>query len=277
MFEAFASLGVVSILMGVMWLELAGFRMGFGVLARRIEGYSVTEHSVVKDNPAVLVRVTAAAVAFVYVLSEVLHPSGIGWIEDLNLIAKHSLVVFAALYASRWINDFLILSDFPNNREVLEERNVAVAAIEASTFLATATIMAGALRGWDGGILASLGWFAGGQLLLVILAAVYRRMMGAVNTALDNHNLACGYALGGFLLSGGVALGYAIADKSPVHGATFMAAWVAVMVVTYLVMHAVMIHGSSLKKEIMEEKNWGVGLMQGALFVLFTYLLTKVW
>ncbi len=257
-------------------------RLVFGVVSR-LEGFSLTYETVINDNPAIGIRYGTFLLAVVISFLSVLHPSGLGWMEDANIVAGYGLLAIVLLVISRWINDFFILYDFRNNREVIGEKNVSVAIVEAGTFLATAFIMSGALGGWEGGFWIALMWFGIGQAFLIILNLLYRLTTWGVGPALDTHNTACGVSLGGFLLSGGIVLGAAVSgpvtsllgDVTAV--AVYVAWWLVMVVLVHFVLNFLLLPGSRLRKEIMEDRNVGAAVIETAVALATTLFYIKVW
>lgn len=271
------SLVVAVAMLGVMVVA----RALFGVLCR-VEGYSLTKETVVNDNPAIGIRYALFLAAVVLSFSNIIHPSGISLAEDLNILTQYGLLVIAMLLVSRYVNDYLILYGFSNNHEVVEEKNVAVAIVEGSTFLATAFVIAGALSGWEGGFWVAMGWFGIGQALLIVITLLYRALVSGVFEGLDSHNHACALSLGGFLLSCGIALGRAV--NGPFHGWTedlmsvgiYMLGWVVAMAIAVFVANRIMLPSARLREEVMTERNVAAGVVEGAVFLASTLLYITV-
>lgn len=256
-------------------------RAVFGLVCRA-EGFSLTRETVVNDNPAIGIRYAAFLVAVILSFSNIIHPSGISFVEDLSLLVKYAAIVMTMLLVSRYVNDALILYDFSNNKEVLGEKNIAVAIVESATYLATAFIISGALAGWEGGYLVSIGWFAVGQVLLIILALLYRLLVPGAFKALDDHNHACALSLGGLLFSGGLVLGHAV--NGPFNGwakdltnvGLYMLWWALAMFVAHFVADKVMLPSSRLRDEVMNERNVAAGVIEGVVFIATTILYITV-
>jgi hypothetical protein len=258
-------------------------RFVFGIVAR-LEGYSLTYETVKNDNPAIGIRYASFLIAIIFSFLGILHPSGVSWQADLNLIAQFGLLAIGLLVVSRWVNDIFLLYDFNNNKEVLTEKNTAVAIVEGATYLATAFIMVGALAGWEGGVLVSLIWFVIGQFFLVVLGLLYSLWRGkkAVHNELDIHNNACAFSMAGFMLSGGLALGAAISgpftgwSKDLKDVVIYLLVWLAFMLVAALITNILVLPGRRLKHEIMKDKNTGAGLIEAAVFLAVTLFYIKV-
>lgn len=249
----------------------------------RWRGYSLTQETVVRDNVAVCVRWAMFTLAIVLSFRGILHPSGIGFKEDLNIMGKYALMVIGLLFVAQWINDKIILRAFNNDKEVVGEKNLAVAMVEGATSLATAFILSGSLGGWEGGYQVSLIWFAIGQVTLILLALLYRLFRQGVVLALDNQNIACALSFGGFLLSGGLMLGSAL--SGPFAGWTsdlravglYALLWLVLMGVCNWLADLFMLPSAKFKQEIMADKNAGVGLIEAVGFVAITLMYTWLW
>ena len=268
-----------SVMLGSILALLVVARVAFGLLCR-LEGYSFTHEIVENDNPAMGLRVGSLLLAVIITFLGVMHPSGISWKEDVQILLTYGLLVILLLLSSRWVNDYGILYGFRNNQEVVNEQNTAVATVEAATYLATALIMSGALAGWEGGFWISVAWFAIGQGLLIVLALLYRLFVPGVFAALDGHNLACGISLGGFLLAGGLALHGAV--SGPVVGwtadlnavALFMAGWLVVMLVAHVVANRLLLPLARLRTKVMQDRNVAAGVAEAVVFVGVTLVYT---
>ena len=274
---------VTSILTATALSLLVFGRFIFEVNAKIFEKYSLTVETVKNDNPAVGIRLASFLLAMVISFLGMVHPSGVSFGEDLNNIFFYGSLAVLFLLVSGFVNDKAILFGFNNTKEVVGEKNMAVAIVEASTYLATAFIMAGALKGWEGGFLTAIIWFAIGQGFLVAIALLYRMCVRNVFAALDTHNVACGFSLGGFLLSGGIRLGTAVsgpvtswqADLTDV--AVYFGLWLVTIVVTHFVADWLMVPSARIRDEVMKDRNIGIGVLEAAVFVSTTLVFVAVW
>ncbi len=79
-----------------------------------------------------------------------------------------------------------------------------MALIEGATYMASAYVIGGAFYDWENGLTTAILWFLIGQLLMVLLAFLYRSVARGTDSALDGHNVAVGISLSAVLLSGGM-------------------------------------------------------------------------
>jgi uncharacterized membrane protein YjfL (UPF0719 family) len=227
-----------------------------------------------RDNPALGVRYALFTVAVVFALLGIFDRSegdSGAW-----LFAQHAFLAVLLIYLSRYLNDWLILYHFSNNREVVQEKNVAVALVEGATYMASAYVIAGAFYDWENGLLVALVWFFVGQLLLIALAALYRVASQAVDAALDEKNLAVGISLGGFLLSGGMVCGAVISGPSQgwrhdiLIVAVYLTSWLLLMLVAHMVSDRLVLRSSRLGDEVVEQRNIAAALFKAVIFLALT-------
>ena len=162
-------------------------RFAFSLESNFLKGYSFTDETVQRNNPAVGIRLASFLLALVVSFLGMMHPSGVSFWQDLNNVGLYALLAIAFLMISAVVNDKVILYWFSNTTEVVHLRNMSVAVVEAATYLATAFVMSGALKGWEGGFLTAIMWFAIGQCFLAALGFLYRACVRGVFTALNEH------------------------------------------------------------------------------------------
>ena len=268
-------------ILGSLLAFLVFARSVFGWVARA-EGYSLTFETTVKDNPAVGIRFGLFLLASTIPFLNLLEPSGAGLKEDFNVLAFYGLVSVVLLIVAREVNDRLILYKFSNDAEVIGKRNTSVAVVEGASYLATAFIVSGAFSNVDAGIGAALIWFLVGQCVLVVLDNIYSIAVPGLQEALASQDLACALSLGGFLLAGGMALGAAISGESfgwtqdAIDVAYFLGVWFLLIIVVHFVMNRLFLPGTSLRKELLNDRNVGAGLIEAVLFISVTLFYIRV-
>jgi len=163
-------LGPLSMAAGVLLLLIV--LAVFIWLTGKIEGYDPINEIVLRDNAALGVRYALYVFAVVFALLGIFDRSQ----GDSGILEFSSHAILAALliHLSRYLNDWLILYDFSNNREVVQEKNIAVALVEGATYVASAYVIAGAFYDWESGLWLAVVWFVIGQFLLVALGVLYR-------------------------------------------------------------------------------------------------------
>ncbi len=109
---------------GLFWLG----QLAYQKLFRRI---NLNVELFVKDNPAVAISLVGYYLGIVIALGGVLGQPADTWQEKLLNLASYGATVILFMLAGAWIGDRLILRHCDTAREVLEERNVGAAAVEA--------------------------------------------------------------------------------------------------------------------------------------------------
>ena len=175
------------------------------------------------------------------------------------------------IHLSRYLNDWLILYEFDNNREVVQEKHTAVAIVEGATYLATAYLVGGAFYDWESGLWLAIVWFLIGQSLLVLLALLYPLFERAAAKALDDHNVAVGIALGGFLLSGGIVCGAVISGPSQgwrqdtLIVTVYVSAWLVLMLAAHVLANLLTFRSSRLRDEVVQQRNIAAALFKAVI------------
>ena len=265
-------IGPLSLAAGILLLLIV--LAGFLWLTGKMEGYDPVNEMLFRDNPALGLRYALFVVAVVFALLGIFDRSegdSGAW-----FFAQHAFLAVLLIYLSRYLNDWFILYHFSNNREVVQEKNVAVALVEGATYMASAYVIAGAFYDWENGLLVALVWFFVGQLLLIVLAALYRVASQAVDSALDEKNLAVGISLGSFLLSGGMVCGAVISGPSQgwrhdiLIVAVYLTSWLLLILGAHLVSDRLVLRSSRLGDEVVEQRNIAAALFKAVIFLALT-------
>lgn len=251
-------------------IVLAAFLWATG----KIEGYDPVNEMMFRDNSALGVRYALFTIAVIFTLLGIFsRAQGDSGIVDF---IEHAALSIGLLYVSRLVNEWFILYHFSNNREVVQEKNLAVALVEGATYLASAYVIAGAFLDWENGMWLAALWFAIGQLLLIALAFVYRMVARGTDEQLDHQNIAVGLSLGGFLLSGGIVCGAVI--TGPSRGwqqdltvvATYLVVWLFLVLLAHWLSERITYRSSQLRDEVMQQRNIAAALFKAVLFIAVT-------
>ena len=261
-------LGLLIVLAGFLWLT------------GKVEGYDPINEIFQRDNPALGVRYAFYIIAVVFALLGTFDRSqGDAGVVDFSL---HALLAALLIHFSRYLNDWLILYDFDNNREVVREKNTAVAIVEGATYLASAYVVGGAFYDWESGMWLAIVWFLIGQSLLILLGLLYRAFERDAAKALDDHNTAVGISLGGFLLSGGIVCGAVISGPSQgwrqdaLIVAVYLSAWLALMLAAHVLANLLAFRFSRLRDEVVQQRNIAAALFKAVIFLSVTLAYTQV-
>ena len=116
---------------------------------------------------------------------------------DLTNTGLYAVLLIAMMQVALWVNDAVILPNVPNSAAV-RDGNLAVAATEVGSMVATGFIAHAAIGGANGGYLPVIAFFALGQLALVLMTlsfSLIHRKCDLVREV-ENGNLAAGVIMG---------------------------------------------------------------------------------
>lgn len=167
-------------------------------------GFVLQTELLEKDNLAMALTIAGYYLGLAIVLSGVVSGPGSGMLtEDLIDLVVFGLVAIILLNLSGWINDKIILSKFDNQKEIVQDRNIGMGAIEGGNHVAVGLITAGALSG-EGGLLSGAVFWVLGQAGLVVAGLLYNKMTAFdLHEQIENDNVAVGVAFAGVLIGFG--------------------------------------------------------------------------
>lgn len=110
---------------GLFWLGQLAYQKLF---RRRME---LNLELFVKDNPAVAIALVGYYLGIVIALGGVLGQNADSWHDKLLNLATYGATVILFMLAGAWVGDYLILRNFRCDQEIIQERNVGAATVEA--------------------------------------------------------------------------------------------------------------------------------------------------
>jgi uncharacterized membrane protein YjfL (UPF0719 family) len=196
------------------------------------------------------------------------------FMTDLAFDGLWALGAILLLNAARIVLDLVVLRGFSTRKEIVEDRNAGIGAVEFGTYVASALVVAGAISGQGGGWHTTLVFLILGQVALIGFALTYQRLVSYdLLRELEADNVAAGVAYGGNL----IALGLVILRGT---GGSFVS-WtehlerfgiylvfglLLLSVGRWVVDHAFM-PGRTLHEEIAQDQNLNAGYLEGGLLV----------
>ncbi len=167
-------------------------------------GFVLRTELLEKNNFAMALTVAGYYLGLAIVLGGVVSGPGSGVLtEDVIDLVVFGLVAIVLLNLSGWINDTIIFSKFDNQKEIVQDRNTGMGAIEGGNHIAVGLITAGALSG-EGGLLSGAVFWILGQAGLVIAGLLYNKMTSFdLHEEIEKDNAAVGVAFAGVLIGFG--------------------------------------------------------------------------
>lgn len=280
--------------MGILELDYAALALSFGqvvlgvvvlILAKLVLGvlspYSTDQEMTSRDNPAFGLAVAGyfAGTAIIYLSAASGAPLPLDDGAKAALLAMAGNLAWAvagivALNGSRWLMDRLLISHLRNDREIVAHRNLAAGALECGGYIASAAILAGAIRQPGGTPWTAAVIFLLGQFALILTGHLYQWWTGYdVVAEVRSGNLAAGVAyamtlvalslvmlkaIGGEFTSWAVSLSFFAFDA--------IAGLILLLFLRWLA-GVSLLPGSRLKQEIVRDRNVNAGLIEGVFAV----------
>jgi uncharacterized membrane protein YjfL (UPF0719 family) len=272
---AAVALAVGQVVLGVLVLILAKFAL------RLLSPYSADREMTSLDNPAFGLAVSGyfAGTVIVYLSAAGAAPLPLDDGAKAVVLAMSgnlawSLAGIVALNASRWLMDRLLLSSVRNDREIVEHRNVAAGAIECGAYVASAALLAGAIRQPGGTPWSAAAILLVGQLALILTGRLYQKWTGYdVAEQVRSGNLAAGAAFGMTLAALSLLMLKAISGEftSWSISLSFFAfdavAGLILLLVLRWVTGLTLLPQTRISAEIVRDRNVNAGLIEGVLAV----------
>jgi uncharacterized membrane protein YjfL (UPF0719 family) len=248
-----------------------------------LTSYNIDDELTEKDNFALSVSLSGYLFSVVIIFAGALAGPSQGITKDLINVGGYSLLGIVLLNLSRVINDKVILRKFCNIKEIIEDRNAGVGAVQMGSYIASSLIIAGAISGEGGGFLTAIVFFLLGQVTLLLMASIYNFTTSYdLYEELEKDNISAGIGFAGTLIAVGVILLSSLSGnfvswveniKSfAINGAIAF----IVLPIFRLFFDKVIIPKSDLNHEIKNDQNCGAGLLEMVITVGFSIILLLV-
>ena len=167
-------------------------------------GFVLRTQLLEKDNLAMALTIAGYYLGLAIVLGGVVSGPGSGMLtENVIDVVIFGLLAIVLLNLSGWINDKIIFSRFDNQKEIIQDRNIGMGAIEGGNHVAVGLITAGALSG-EGGLLSGAVFWVLGQVGLIVAALLYNKMTSFdLHHEIERDNTAVGVAFAGVFIGFG--------------------------------------------------------------------------
>jgi len=170
--------------------------------------YNLTEELVEKDNPAIALAVAGYYLGLVFAIGGTLvGPSG-GIVDDIIDLCLYGVLSIVLINVSWFLCDKILLYQFKISDELIRDRNQGTGAVSCGVSIASGIIIFGAVSGEGGNIWTATGFWALGQLILIIAIRVYNLITPYnIHDEIEKDNVAAGVSLGGAIVAMGIVVG----------------------------------------------------------------------
>ena len=259
------------------WLGQLAYRKLF---RRRME---LNLELFVKDNTAVAIALVGYYFGIVIALGGVLDKTLSILPEKLLNLASYGCLVILLMLAGAWVGDRLILKHFDCDREIIQERNIGAAFVEAGNHIANGLILNASLGGEGGNLLVGFACWLIGLGVLVLASAVYPRFAkyNVFREIEKRNNPAAGIACAGLLVATGNIVRIAFAPEFQdwvssfrVYGLNLLFCLALLVAIRWLA-DLILVPGVKISDEIVNQAvpNLGAGLIEAFAYIAASFLI----
>jgi len=241
--------------------------------------FNIDKELTTNDNKAIAVSYAGYIVAQAIIIHGVVSGEETTFVNDLLMTGFWSLLGMILLNIAGLLNDKIILGTFHNSKELVEDRNIGVGAVQAGSFIGAAFVLDGILMGTTHNFLQDLVgtavFFIVGQLGFILFGLLYTRVSGFdLHAQIEKDNASAGVAFGATLAAIGVIMSHPISLTFSLPA--FAIWWVngaALLIICRVIVDKILLPGHKLSDEISNDHNWGVALIEGFSALLLAFLI----
>lgn len=258
------------------------------VLYQRTSGIAFVDELTERDNPAFGVCLAGYLTGVAIAMTGAFPSNSTSFADGAITMTYSGLLGLLLMRASIWINHKFILNKFSVDFEMIRDRNVGAGIAVAGSSIGTGLVLAAALTGDSDGYLNAIRdivvYWAAGQVLFIIGAAIFYHTAGYdVEKSMEHdNNTAAGISLAGFLIALGILLGAALQDASSnlveelAHTGILMLVCGPLLLLTTIVTEKLILPRINLAKEIAIDRNCAAGLICAAASITTAILLAAL-
>jgi uncharacterized membrane protein YjfL (UPF0719 family) len=234
-----------------------------------------------KDNLAVAVAVSGYYLGLVIVLGGVVSgPASFSIVDDVIGLVIFGSLGIVLLNLSAWVNDTVVFSKFNNEKEIVEDRNIGMGAVEAGNYIAAGLITAGAMSG-EGGLVPGLVYWIAGLATLVVAGLLYDKITSYdLHDEIEKDNTAVGVAFAGVLIGFGNIIrlagdgDFVSWTESLTQFGYYTVVGLILLPLVRLFADKVLLPGASLSDELVKAKpNMGAGVLEAVSYLAASMLI----
>jgi uncharacterized membrane protein YjfL (UPF0719 family) len=164
-----------------------------------------------KANVALAISTVGYLLGIVIALGGILSSPSTGWQSDLTGIALYGAATIVLMLIASFLCEKILLPQFNNTKEVVEDHNLGTAFVEAGMHIANGLILLSIVQG-SGPWWVGLVFWALAQIVLLIVGLLYEFTTAhKIHEELERDNSAVGLAFGGVLVGMGNIVSLAVA------------------------------------------------------------------
>ena len=271
MLRGFTYLAVVLVLLVIGKLVYDGLHRRFVLRTELVE----------KDNLAVALAVAGYYLGLVIVLGGVVSgPASFNMFDDVIGLVIFGVLGIVLLNLSAWINDKVVFSKFDNEKEIVEDRNAGMGAVEGGNYVAVGLITAGAMSG-EGGLLPGLVFWVLGLVALIVAGLLYDKITSYdLHEQIEKDNVAVGVAFAGVLVGVGNIIrlagdgDFVSWNESLTEFGYYTLVGLILLPLIRIFADKVLLPGASLSDELVQDRpNLGAGFIEAVSYLAASMLI----
>ena len=271
MLRGFTYLAVVLVLLVIGKLVYDGLHRRFVLRTELVE----------KDNLAVALAVAGYYLGLVIVLGGVVSgPASFNMFDDVIGLVIFGVLGIVLLNLSAWINDKVVFSKFDNEKEIVEDRNAGMGAVEGGNYVAVGLITAGAMSG-EGGLLPGLVFWVLGLVALIVAGLLYDKITSYdLHEQIEKDNVAVGVAFAGVLVGFGNIIrlagdgDFVSWNESLTEFGYYTVVGLILLPLIRIFADKVLLPGASLSDELVQDRpNLGAGFIEAVSYLAASMLI----
>jgi len=172
------------------------------------KSYNIVYELVKKDNPALALSLAGYYMGLVISIGGAVAGPSNGMISDFLDILLYGLLAVVLLNISIFICDKVILYKFKISDELIRDQNQGTGAVNFGVCVASGFLIYGAVGGEGGNIWTAIGFWAIGQVILILAGVIYNFILPYdIHDEIEKDNVAAGVSFGGLLIATGIIVG----------------------------------------------------------------------
>ena len=238
--------------------------------------FRVREELVERKNPALALALVGYYLGVVFAIGGAIVGPSSGLVDDVLDLFLYGILAIILLNISTLVSDRLILFQFSNTKEIIQDQNAGTGVAAGGVYAATGLILFGAISGEGGTVWTAIGFWGLGQLALILTGLVYEWITPySIHDEIEKDNVAVGVSFAGALLGIGNILRDAVSGDFyswQENLLTFCLMAVVGMVALPIIRWAtdkVLLPGTTITAELVEHEKPNLG---AAYIEMFSYI-----
>ena len=172
--------------------------------------YKLNFELVEKDNAALALSVAGYYAGLVLAIGGAIVGPSSGIVEDLIDLCIYGILSIILLNVSWFLCDKFILYKFRVSDELIRDHNQGTGVVSAAVSIASGFIIYGSVTGEGGSIWTVMGFWAIGQVILILAGFVYNLITPYnIHDEIEKDNVAAGVSFAGAIVAIGAIVGLA--------------------------------------------------------------------